>query len=134
MNQLIHPDCHPFTAAGNMPVSYTHLRWQQDLATRSISNNLEAEGLFHTGSIEHRVLFGVEVANQDRTPDLYTTLARGPGAQPVPSLDLYDLSLIHISGRWAGSAWRGTTGAIRASAAPRVRVRGTGKTGIASYL
>ncbi|MFY1969850.1 TonB-dependent receptor [Achromobacter dolens] len=68
-------------------------RWQQDLTTRSISNNLEAEGLFHTGVIEHRVLFGVDVANQARTPDLYTTLARGPGAQPVPTLDLYDPDL-----------------------------------------
>ena len=68
-------------------------RWQQDLSTRNLTNNLETEGLFHTGSIEHRVLFGVELANQDRSPKLYTTATRGPGAQAVPSLDLYDPDL-----------------------------------------
>lgn len=68
-------------------------RWQQDLSTRNLTNNLETEGLFHTGSVEHRVLFGVELANQDRSPKLYTTATRGPGAQAVPSLDLYDPDL-----------------------------------------
>ena len=68
-------------------------RWQQDLRTRNISNNVEAEGLFHTGAIEHRVLFGMEFANQDRSPRLYTAATRGLGAQPVPTLDLYDPDL-----------------------------------------
>ena len=68
-------------------------RWQQDLRTRNISNNVEAEGLFHIGAIEHRVLFGMEFANQDRSPRLYTAATRGPGAQPVPTLDLYDPDL-----------------------------------------
>ena len=57
-------------------------RWQQDLRTRNISNNVEAEGLFHTGAIEHRVLFGMEFANQDRSPKLYTAATRGPARSP----------------------------------------------------
>lgn len=71
----------------------TRTRWQQDLSTRNITNNLETEGVFHTGGIEHRVLFGVELAHQDRSPTLYSAATRGPGAQPVPALDLYDPDL-----------------------------------------
>ena len=32
----------------------------------------------------------MEFANQDRSPRLYTAATRGLGAQPVPTLDLYD--------------------------------------------
>ena len=35
----------------------------------------------------------MEFANQDRSPKLYTAATRGPGAQPVPTLDLYDPDL-----------------------------------------
>ena len=35
----------------------------------------------------------MEFANQDRSPRLYTAATRGLGAQPVPTLDLYDPDL-----------------------------------------
>ena len=39
------------------------------------------------------MLFGIELAHQDRSPTLYSAATRGPGVQPVPSLDLYDPDL-----------------------------------------
>ena len=57
-------------------------RWQQDLRTRNISNNVEAEGLFHTGAIEHRVLFGMEFANQDRSPSCTPPPRAAPARSP----------------------------------------------------
>ena len=73
------------------------VRWQQDLNTRNIVNNLETEGRFHTAGIEHRVLAGLEFGDQQRSPTLHRAASRGPGARPVPQLDLYrpDLSQQH---------------------------------------
>ncbi|MDE1907974.1 MAG: TonB-dependent siderophore receptor [Pseudomonas sp.] len=60
-------------------------RWQQDLTTRNILNNVELEGGFTTFGLEHRLLTGVELGNQRRDPKLY----RAPLAA-VPSVDVYD--------------------------------------------
>ena len=49
----------------------TRQRWQQDLNTRNLSNNLEAEGDFDTLGLEHKLLLGLEIANQKRDPVLY---------------------------------------------------------------
>jgi len=66
----------------------TRQRWQQDLNTRNLFNNLEAEGDFATWGLEHKLLLGVEVGNQRRDPTLYTAAAVSAGGQAVPSLDL----------------------------------------------
>ncbi|QQD53746.1 TonB-dependent siderophore receptor [Pseudomonas fluorescens BBc6R8] len=60
-------------------------RWQQDLTTRNILNNVELEGGFTTFGLEHRLLTGVELGNQRRDPKLY----RAPLAA-VPSVDVYN--------------------------------------------
>ncbi|NWD21692.1 TonB-dependent siderophore receptor [Pseudomonas yamanorum] len=60
-------------------------RWQQDLTTRNILNNVELEGGFSTFGLEHRLLTGVELGNQRRDPKLY----RAPLAA-VPSVDVYN--------------------------------------------
>jgi iron complex outermembrane receptor protein len=69
----------------------TRQHWQQDLTTRNVYNNLELEGGFDTFGLEHRLLTGVEIGSQRRDPMLYNAATgRTPGAQPVPSLDLYN--------------------------------------------
>lgn len=59
----------------------TRQRWQQDLTTLNLFNNVELEGGFSTYGLEHRLLTGLELGNQRRDPKLYT-------ATNVPSLDL----------------------------------------------
>ncbi|MDF0729361.1 TonB-dependent siderophore receptor [Pseudomonas entomophila] len=66
----------------------TRQRWQQDLNTRNLFNNLEAEGDVSTWGLEHKLLVGLEFGNQRRDPILYTAATSGAGFQPVPSLDL----------------------------------------------
>ncbi|MFJ7791232.1 TonB-dependent receptor [Pseudomonas sp. NPDC096925] len=66
----------------------TRQRWQQDLNTRNLFNNLEAEGDFDTFGLEHKLLLGLEFGNQKRDPLLYTTLPVKEGGQAVPGLDL----------------------------------------------
>jgi len=69
----------------------TRQHWQQDLTTRNVYNNLELEGGFDTFGLEHRLLTGVEIGSQRRDPKLYNAATgRTPGAQPVPSLDLFN--------------------------------------------
>lgn len=50
-------------------------RWQQDLNTRNLFNNLEAEGQVSTWGLDHTLLLGVEFGNQRRDPRLYTARA-----------------------------------------------------------
>ncbi|MCO7565177.1 TonB-dependent siderophore receptor [Pseudomonas sp. S 311-6] len=57
-------------------------RWQQDLNTRNLFNNLEAEGDIATWGLEHKLLVGVEIGNQRRDP-----LLRSAGPS-VPGVDL----------------------------------------------
>ncbi|RVD78442.1 TonB-dependent receptor [Pseudomonas koreensis] len=65
--------------------------WQQDLTTRNVYNNIELEGAFDTFGLEHRLLTGVEIGSQRRDPKLYNAATgKTPGAQPVPSLDLFN--------------------------------------------
>ncbi|MBY8960422.1 TonB-dependent siderophore receptor [Pseudomonas sp. MIS38] len=65
--------------------------WQQDLTTRNVYNNLDLEGGFDTFGLEHRLLTGVEIGSQRRDPKLYNAATgRTPGAQSVPSLDLFN--------------------------------------------
>ncbi len=66
----------------------TRQRWQQDLNTRNLFNNLEAEGDLATWGVEHKVLLGLEFGNQRRDPTLSTAAAVSAGGQPVPSLSL----------------------------------------------
>lgn len=69
----------------------TRQHWQQDLTTRNVYNNVELEGGFDTFGLEHRLLTGIEIGSQRRDPKLYNAATgRTPGAQPVPSLDLYN--------------------------------------------
>ena len=67
--------------AGNNTV--TRQRWQQDLNTRNLFNNLEAEGDFNTLGLEHKLLVGLEFGSQRRDPTLYTA-----PTGTVPSLDV----------------------------------------------
>ncbi|WP_207849397.1 MULTISPECIES: TonB-dependent siderophore receptor [unclassified Pseudomonas] len=65
--------------------------WQQDLTTRNVYNNIELEGGFDTFGLEHRLLTGVEIGSQRRDPKLYNAATgKTPGAQSVPSLDLFN--------------------------------------------
>lgn len=66
----------------------TRQRWQQDLTTRNVFNNLELEGGFSTFGLEHRLLTGLELGSQRRDPKLYTATAVNRGGRVVPSLDL----------------------------------------------
>lgn len=66
----------------------TRQRWQQDLNTRNLFNNLEAEGDFDTLGLEHKLLLGLEFGNQRRGPVLYTAAPVSAGGRPVPSLGL----------------------------------------------
>ncbi|PHX35199.1 TonB-dependent receptor, partial [Pseudomonas sp. NZIPFR-PS2] len=68
--------------------SVTRQRWQQDLTTLNVFNNVELEGGFSTYGLEHRVLTGLELGSQRRDPKLYTATAVNRGGQAVPSLDL----------------------------------------------
>ncbi|MFO2466147.1 TonB-dependent siderophore receptor [Pseudomonas sp. 15FMM2] len=63
-------------------------RWQQDLTTRNVFNNVELEGGFSTFGLEHRLLTGVELGSQRRDPKLYTATPVKDGGQAVPDLDL----------------------------------------------
>ncbi|BBH48538.1 TonB-dependent receptor [Pseudomonas sp. KU43P] len=66
----------------------TRQRWQQDLTTRNLFNNLEAEGDFATWGVEHTLLVGLEFGHQRRDPTLYTAAPVSAGGKPVPGLDL----------------------------------------------
>lgn len=66
----------------------TRQRWQQDLTTRNLFNNLEAEGDFATWGVEHKLLVGLELGHQRRDPTLYNAAAVSAGGTPVPPLDL----------------------------------------------
>lgn len=60
-------------------------RWQQQLKANTLSNQIELEGQFSTGVIEHRLLTGMEHSWQERTPQLYrnkTPIASGNLYQP----------------------------------------------------
>ena len=63
-------------------------RWQQDLTTRNVFNNVELEGGFNTFGLEHRLLTGIELGSQRRDPKLSTSTAVKDGGKAVPSLDL----------------------------------------------
>jgi len=80
-------------------------RWQQDLNTRNVFNNLELEGRVETFGLEHRLLTGLEVGSQRRDPTLYTAATSGAGFQAVPALDLFkpDRNLSH-NGRMVTSS------------------------------
>ncbi|VVN76777.1 Catecholate siderophore receptor Fiu [Pseudomonas fluorescens] len=75
----------------------TRQRWQQDLTTRNVFNNLELEGGFDTFGLEHRLLTGIEIGSQRRDPTLYNAAAVSAGGRAVPALDLYnpDRNLSH---------------------------------------
>jgi iron complex outermembrane receptor protein len=83
----------------------TQARWQQDLTTRNLFNNVEMEGAFDTLGLEHRVLAGVETGHQRRDPKLYKASVGGEGSSAVPAQDLYypDRRLRH-SGRMVASS------------------------------
>ncbi|WP_070886489.1 TonB-dependent receptor [Pseudomonas argentinensis] len=93
------------TAATAATNRVTRQRWQQDLQTRNLFNNLEAEGMVDTFGFEHRLLTGVEIGSQRRDPKLYTSLPANRGGQAVPTLDLYnpDRSQSHAGPMMASS-------------------------------
>ncbi|WP_442111531.1 TonB-dependent receptor [Pseudomonas sp. NUPR-001] len=62
----------------------TRQRWQQDLNTRNLFNNVELEGNFDTFGLQHTLLTGVEFGHQRRDPLLYKN------ATPVPSVNVYN--------------------------------------------
>ena len=68
----------------------TRQRWQQDLSTRNLFNNLEAEGRFDTFGLEHTLLVGLELGEQRRNSLLHTAQAVSAGGQAVPSLNVYN--------------------------------------------
>ncbi|MBK5007381.1 TonB-dependent receptor [Pseudomonas sp. S32] len=76
------------TAYNATTATVTRQRWQQDLNTRNLFNNLEAEGDFDTLGLEHKLLLGLEFGNQRRDPTLYTATAVSAGGRPVPALSL----------------------------------------------
>ena len=53
---------------GYVPATHlvTRQRWQQDLNTRNLFNNLEAEGRVDTWGLEHTLLIGLELGEQRR--------------------------------------------------------------------
>ncbi len=61
----------------------TRQRWQQDLDTRNLFNNLEAEGRIDTYGLEHTLLVGLELGEQRRNSLLHS----GAG---VPSVNIYN--------------------------------------------
>ncbi|VVN66878.1 Catecholate siderophore receptor Fiu [Pseudomonas fluorescens] len=70
------------TAYTRLNNSVTRQRWQQDLNTLNIFNNVELEGSFSTYGLEHRLLTGIELGSQRRDPKLYSA------GVTVPALDL----------------------------------------------
>ena len=48
-------------------------RWQQDLQTRNLASNLEAEGQLQSGQIAHTLLVGIEQGWQERSPKLWNS-------------------------------------------------------------
>ncbi len=70
------------TAYNRLNNSVTRQRWQQDLNTLNIFNNVELEGSFSTYGLEHRLLTGIELGSQRRDPKLYSA------GLTVPALDL----------------------------------------------
>lgn len=70
------------TAYNRVNNSVTRQRWQQDLNTLNIFNNVELEGSFSTYGLEHRLLTGIELGSQRRDPKLYSA------GLTVPALDL----------------------------------------------
>ncbi|RMT83550.1 hypothetical protein ALP39_02888 [Pseudomonas marginalis pv. marginalis] len=70
------------TAYNRVNNSVTRQRWQQDLTTLNIFNNVELEGSFSTYGLEHRLLTGIELGSQRRDPKLYSA------GLTVPALDL----------------------------------------------
>ncbi|MBE8590295.1 TonB-dependent siderophore receptor [Pseudomonas sp. MAFF 301449] len=70
------------TAYNRLNNSVTRQRWQQDLNTLNIFNNVELEGSFSTYGLEHRLLTGLELGSQRRDPKLYSA------GLTVPALDL----------------------------------------------
>ncbi len=77
----------------------TRQRWQQDLQTRNLFNNLEAEGRIDTYGLEHTLLVGLELGEQRRNSLLHS------GGTSVPSLDAFnpDRSVQH-TGRMSVSS------------------------------
>mgnify|MGYP003582568242 FL=1 len=61
----------------------TRQRWQQDLNTRNLFNNLEAEGRVETWGLEHTLLIGLELGEQRRN----SLLRNGSG---VPSVNAFN--------------------------------------------
>lgn len=62
----------------------TRQRWQQDLNTRNLFNNLEAEGHVDTYGLEHTLLIGLELGEQRRNSLLHS------GGTSVPSLNAFN--------------------------------------------
>ncbi|WP_139478354.1 TonB-dependent receptor [Aeromonas veronii] len=87
----------------------TRSRWQQDLKAKNLISNTEAEGLFQTGPVEHRLLVGFEQNWQERTPKLYQN------ATAIPSGNLYDLGSLPTY-----------NGAMKLSSDAKHKVRGNG--------
>lgn len=87
----------------------TRSRWQQDLKAKNLISNTEAEGLFQTGPVEHRLLVGFEQNWQERTPKLYQN------ATAIPSGNLYDPGSLPTY-----------TGAMKLSSDAKHKVRGNG--------
>lgn len=84
-------------------------RWQQDLKAKNLISNTEAEGLFQTGPVEHRLLAGFEQNWQERTPKLYQN------ATAIPSGNLYDPGSLPTY-----------NGAMKLSSDAKHKVRGNG--------
>ena len=87
----------------------TRSRWQQDLKAKNLISNTEAEGLFQTGPVEHRLLVGFEQNWQERTPKLYQN------ATAIPSGNLYDPGSLPTY-----------NGAMKLSSDAKHKVRGNG--------
>ncbi|MBF6028294.1 TonB-dependent siderophore receptor [Pseudomonas sp. P115] len=84
--------------------SVTRQRWQQDLTTLNVFNNVELEGGFTTYGMEHRLLTGLELGSQRRDPKLFTATTVARGGQAVPSLDLNQPNR-HLSHNGPMSVW-----------------------------
>lgn len=77
----------------------TRQRWQQDLNTRNLFNNLEAEGRIETWGLEHTLLVGLELGEQRRNSLLHS------GGTSVPSLNAFNPnSAIQHNGRMTVSS------------------------------
>ncbi|MBF4246403.1 TonB-dependent siderophore receptor [Vibrio anguillarum] len=58
-------------------------RWQQQLNASNLTSQSEVEGQFNTGSINHRLLAGLELSWQERNPKLYQN------KEAIPAGNLY---------------------------------------------